>query len=249
MDATVPPYVVERIRAELPQGVPVVRGSTPVVSFGDARAATVATLGLNPSRAEFLGPRGDELKGTQRRLATLSSLGVPDLATAPLEVVAQVFEECNCYFERAPYRDWFDKLEAVLNTVEASYYDGSACHLDLAQWATDPVWGKMPKEARKALLDRDGSFLIDQLENERIRLLLLNGTGVIRGFQRVSNTRMQEITPPVPGNRHPTRMFMGQTRTGIRTIGWSTNLQSSWGVTAELRAAVTKRVGELARDL
>ena len=34
-------------------GCHVIAGSTPVVAFGDVRRARVATLGLNPSRAEF----------------------------------------------------------------------------------------------------------------------------------------------------------------------------------------------------
>ena len=35
--------------------------STPVVAFGNARVARVATLGLNPSCIEFLNRAGQEL--------------------------------------------------------------------------------------------------------------------------------------------------------------------------------------------
>jgi hypothetical protein len=36
----------------------VVAGSTPVIAFGDPGAATVATLGINPSWREFLADDG-----------------------------------------------------------------------------------------------------------------------------------------------------------------------------------------------
>jgi hypothetical protein len=61
----------------------VIPGSTPVVAFGNARTARVATLGLNPSSIEFADKKGAILKGAKRRLATHESVGLSDLATAP----------------------------------------------------------------------------------------------------------------------------------------------------------------------
>jgi hypothetical protein len=129
-----------------------VPGSTPVLSFGNASHAAVATLGLNPSRQEFLDRNGRELGDTARRFETLASLGAPTLDSAPEAMVHRVVNACNGYFEGNPYRGWFDQLEAVLQSVRASYYDGTACHLDLVQWATDPVWSKLPSAVRNRLL-------------------------------------------------------------------------------------------------
>jgi hypothetical protein len=84
--AIVPSYVEARIRQRPPAGVRVLPGSTPVVAFGDVRKATVATLGLNPSKYEFLDHRGDEREGGERRLETLTSLGKGDLTTASIAV-------------------------------------------------------------------------------------------------------------------------------------------------------------------
>jgi hypothetical protein len=128
----IPDYIEQRIRRRAPAGASVVPGSTPVVAFGNSQMASVATLGLNPSRIEFLDERtGQELVGTSRRLATFASLGTSDLSTAPDAIVAQVLDDCNSYFERNPYRRWFDQLMPVLEACGASYYDRSACHLDL----------------------------------------------------------------------------------------------------------------------
>jgi hypothetical protein len=55
----IPRYIDDRLRRPLPPpNLCVVRGSTPVVSFGNAQCASVATLGLNPSRVEFLDKHG-----------------------------------------------------------------------------------------------------------------------------------------------------------------------------------------------
>src|SRR5258708_7804842 len=93
----IPPYIEDRIRRPWPPGLCVVRGSTPVVAFGDCRSARAATLGLNPSRVEFLDKKGVLLKGQERRLATHESLGRSNLSRAPRAAVIQVLEECNRY--------------------------------------------------------------------------------------------------------------------------------------------------------
>jgi hypothetical protein len=43
-----------------------VRSSLPVLFFGDLEHARVATIGLNPSRQEYLSPGGQELGGLVR---------------------------------------------------------------------------------------------------------------------------------------------------------------------------------------
>ena len=139
MTTTVPAYIEARIRQAIPQTHYVVPDSTPVVAFGDVRNATVATLGLNPSRNEFQDRHGNLLSGAQQRLETYPSLGVASLANATEDTIARVFERCNSYFAYQPYWAWFGKIEPILNAINTSYKDGTACHLDLVQWATNPV--------------------------------------------------------------------------------------------------------------
>ena len=159
--------------------------------------ATVATLGLNPSRVEFLDRNGNILTGADRRLATHESLGTGNLTDASADVIAEVLQDCDAYFTRNPYRRWFDQLEIVLNQCRASYYNGTACHLDLVQWATDPTWGRLqPKAVRQRLLDADTSFLSEQLSHENILVLLVNGSdGMIRQLKRSLNVNFAEHDP------------------------------------------------------
>lgn len=242
----IPDYIEDRIRRPAPANSAIVAGSTPVISFGNARIATVATLGLNPSRIEFLDQNGNELTGESRRLATHCSLGMSDLVNAPPKIVAKVLEDCNGYFQRNPYKRWFDQLMPVLVSCRTSYYDGSACHLDLVQWATDPTWGKLkPIDVRTKLLDEDAQFLAGQLQNENLNLLLVNGMAVIRQLKNTIGQDLEEIEPMVGYARQNTRMFVGSALGRVRVVGWSTNLQSSFGVTKELRAELANRVGKL----
>ncbi len=241
--SVVPEYIARRIRRPIPNGSSVVPGSTPVVSFGNSRVATTATLGINPSRVEFLDSSGNLLTDN-RRLSTHESLGVTSLADASPGTISQVLDDCDNYFSLNPYRRWFDQLETILNQSEASYYDGTACHLDLIQWATDPTWGGLDKSQKTTLLTADTQFLLDQLTNESLSVLFVNGSAVIRQLRRSLDIEFAEQSPITGFARHDTRFFTG-TIAGITVVGWSTNIQSSFGVSNELRREIALRSSEL----
>ena len=240
-------YVVERLRR--PPSVPqIVAGSTPVLSFSNPSTATVATLGLNPSRQEFLDKDGRELTGAARRFETLASLGVSSLTSASSEAMQRVVSACNRYFQVNPYRRWFDQFEPILTSVGASYYAGSACHLDLVQWATDPVWGTLKDRGlQDQLLAKDAGFLRQQLVTGVFRLLLINGTGVSQVFERAFGLTLRPAGHVVDASV-TARLSVGRLPFGTRVIAWSVNLQSSFGVTNVLRAALAHRVAALSQE-
>lgn len=155
---------------------------------------------------------------------------------------------CNGYFGANPYRRWFNQLEPLLRSVGASYYDGTACHLDLVQWATDPVWSKIPDRAvRERLIQEDAAFLYQQLRMGSFKLLLINGSGVVQQFERVTGISLQ-ATGTVNGSSVESRVLVGRLPVGTRVVAWSVNLQSSIGVCNGLRAALATRVRELNDD-
>jgi hypothetical protein len=247
----IPPYIEERLRRPPPPGMCIVPGSTPVLSFGSLSSATFATLGLNPSRDEFLDGGGGELRGADRRLATLASLATTDLSAAPPDALLQIVDDCKMYFGRKPYRRWFDQLEYILAGCGASYYkDGSACHLDLIQWATDPTWSGLDPGVRSILLRADAPFLAKQLSNSQVQVLLINGKAVVEQFQESFNVLLAD-EPPIALDRKSAKSDFrsGKLFDRIGVIGWTTNLQSSHGVTSEFRATLRDRVGTLAKKL
>lgn len=231
---SLPEYLRAMVCRLPPAGAPVVHGSTPVVAFGDPTRAEVATLGINPSANEFQ-ERDRLLTGAQRRLATLESLGAHRLDQLTESQIAAVVADCATYFQRQPYREWFDPLDALLRVgTEASYYDGSACHLDLVQWATKPIWGKIPDPSiRRALLNDGVPHLRAQLERENVRFVLLNGRQVIQQVMATGLADLKEVDQ-IRRSRDACRLYSGAGE-GTRWVGWSTNLQSSWGVTTAFK--------------
>jgi hypothetical protein len=241
----IPDYIEARLRRPLPRENFVVPGSTPVIAFGNFAEAEVATLGLNPSRQEFLNRRGQMLEGSSRRFETFPSLGVDTLETAPTALLERIIEACRLYFQpnRNPYMAWFGQLEALLKKLEASYLDGSACHLDLVQWATDPTWARLPESTRVRLVSDDAPFLLEQLHGHRIRLLLLNGTRVISQFVASTHCAL-ERRAGISWGRATAVVYAG-VFDGIQVLGWSPNLQSSYGVTNALRNEIAERLADV----
>ena len=240
----IPDYIEARIRQGRPTAGPVVVGSTPVIAFGDVRKSEVATLGWNPSKLEFLDRDGNELVGDERRLETLASLGENDLVAASADAVRRVFQACNNYFHRNHYH-WFNKLEKILKQVDASYFNGSACHLDLVQWATDPVWSKLPRSDQIKLIEADLPFLDHQLSQEKVRLLLLNGTGIRKAYEERLGGKLTES--PFPGGGR-LKLFTGRDARGLKVVGWNINLQTSRGVWNREIEAIGAAVKLAARD-
>ena len=116
------------------------------------------------------------------------------------------------------------------------------------QWATDPVWRHLPDAGvRGRLLAQDGSFLLEQLAHEPVRLLLLNGRTVIDQFARLAGIQLTDARQLDGPGSHSTRLLVGQLPGPVRIVGWSTNLQSSFGVTRQLRAKLARQASELAR--
>ncbi len=238
----IPQYIIDRIRRTAPEKAAIVPGSTPVVSFGNATSARVATLGLNPSKREFLDKAGLELVGGERRLATHQSLGLVGLTSVSPEKVGAVLAECNGYFNKNPYCPWFDQLEQIIKPSGFSYYDGSACHLDLVQWATNPTWRHLPVAVREQLIVADAEFLEQQLLNEKFRFILVNGTGVRLQLENRFGASLTELAPIMGLGPNATRIYEGSVLDRVYVVAWSTNLQGSHGVTKELRAELARRV-------
>ncbi|MDZ5442187.1 hypothetical protein U2F26_05485 [Micromonospora sp. 4G57] len=154
--------------------------------------------------------------------------------------VAEVFRDCAEYFHRNPYRRWFDPLDSLLDAgTGTSYYRGNACHLDLVQWATDPVWGRIKDSTvRRALLEDGVPHLRAQLRQESIRLVLLNGRTVVRQVQRTRIADLAQVGV-LPLGATTCALFSGQVE-HVQFLGWSANLQSSFGVSKGFR----RRLGE-----
>lgn len=237
----------------------IVKWACPVPFFGRITEATVATVGINPSNREFVGSDGAELVGDGQRLPTLSSLFLESWSGANGGHIRTLTRACSAYFERNPYRLWFDVLDRMLRLGGFSYYNGnSAAHVDLVAYATGPKWGALPPPLKSRLIARGRKTLAEVIRDSPVKLLVLNGRSVVDEFvvsARVdlSATRMPEWTLPrasgagVSGVRYSgTLLSLAgiEFDRPVRVIGFNHNLQSSFGVTSSVVRRIAREVGE-----
>lgn len=102
--------------------------ATPVLAFGDWMSARFATVGVNPSKWEFLDPSEPctplppDRRRFLHRLRLASSLDAQTLSSA--RYLAEG------YFSLGHAYDWFRPFEILLRELGFSYCNGTACHTD-----------------------------------------------------------------------------------------------------------------------
>jgi len=226
-----------------PRECDVVYGSTPVVSFGDFTKATIATIGINPSSQEFQdtsnsGTTNELLPKGKKRLADAESLGLisddpldDDTAEYVLGAAGarEIWEGCRDYFNGPnAYWSWFADLEKILNGLNFSYKDSSACHLDLSPWATDPVFRNLTTLQKKQLLLGESDFLEWQIARSNIKTLLFNGATVFESLKTLPTFRVDEVgeIEYMSGDKKKTSQLILGTGPGfVKVFGWTLNLQ------------------------
>ena len=237
----------------------------PVPTFGDLSSSRFATVGLNPSNREFTDAHGNELRGDQRRFHTLHSLGISSWADIDARHLQLILDSCRFYFHLNPYNRWFRPLDHVLSGTAHSYYSvvNSVCHLDLIPYATLTKWTALEPRQRTALLELAGDSLAELLRGSTVRVLLLNGQTVVDRFRDLAGVRF--LAQPVPGwslPRSAGTRIIGLSYTAVidtlggapldhqlLVLGYNHNLQSSFGVTTEVVAAIRDWVQRLSMEV
>lgn len=249
-------HLIERLEGTALSGANVIPWSCPVPSFGDPALSIVGTLGLNPSNREFVDGAGNELDGALRRFHTLKSLGLSRWSDATARHLQLIVELCRAYFSRNPYDGWFRKLDYLITGTKASYYDHSlrACHLDLIPYATSCKWTELTPKQRSLLVSVSGDTLGMLLRDSNIRLLVLNGNSVVEQFQNMAGISFEKrvmdrwalprrLQSDVAGIAYKgvVREVSGiQLKRDLLVLGFNHNIQSSFGVTSQVRDAIRR---------
>lgn len=237
---------------------PVMTWTCPVPYFGRLRHSTIATLGINPSNREFVDVAGRELDGDKRRFPTLGSLGLRTWADASSLDVTAIVSACDQYFSGNPYSRWFDTLDALVRSADASYYSDErpAAHLDLVPYATHVKWGSLRQDQQRVLLHCGHDLVASVLRDSMVELLVLNGASVVRQFEKVAGVDLTRERKPdwdlprrgsegVPGVAYTGSIdHIGAVDLGrsISVVGFNHNLQSSFGVTKRAVHAIARWV-------
>lgn len=224
--------VIQRAMADYPAIDELIPGSTPVVSFGNPVTADVVTIGINPSSKEFLvnGAGTPLLARSKKRLVDAEVLGLSKISALNREQAIAVIKGCYEYFNQEtanPYMTWFKHLNDNVNKhLGVSYLDGTAAHLDLVQWATDPVWGGVASnDIKKRLLDADAEFLNYQINSGNYRAVFMNGREVINQLKSLGIAHIEEVNEisykTKSGKLRPIEFLKGVTPNGTLLLGWS----------------------------
>lgn len=233
----------------------------PVPFFGHLEAARLATVGINPSNREFVGPDGNELFGKYRRLPTLGSLGLSSWSQADFLAFRSILLACRDYFECNPYDGWFGSLQRMIEPTGHSYYAprSDACHLDVVPWATTGKWGGLSSTVRRQLANQAAEAVVEIIASSPLAMLILNGQEVIRQFEIVARRQLDARRvgdwdlPRRSGRAVPGYAYCGQISSvaeipldrELLVVGYNHNLQSSFGVTTAVRDSISKWITDL----
>lgn len=218
--------LILRILQAPPENAPIVYGSTPVVSFGNPIKASVVTLGINPSHEEFQDSNKQILPFGKKRLVDHETLIGNSRDGITYEHAQEILQGCYRYFDINPY-EWFAEIErVVLKPFLCDYKGGSAAHLDIIQWATDPVWSKIEnKQDCQKMLDDDSDFLRFQLGAYDFKYVLMNGKTVVEQVKSLHLVDLQEVGTVSFGNGDARSKVWRGEADGKIFLGWNFNIQ------------------------
>lgn len=238
----------------------IIKWGSPIISFGNFKTSSVATIGINPSNREFVDKHGSELTVNNRRFHTLSSLKLANWQMANKNDMERISDTCTNYFTLNPYDTWFKALDKIIRGTRTSYYDreASACHLDLVPFATTEKWGRITRSNQILLVRKMGDILGTILSQSSINLIILNGKSVIENFESLIDTKLEktEISswslPRNNGNHIKGFSYTGsvniisgiELEKSIKIIGFNHNIQSSFGVTNKVINEISTWIGD-----
>jgi hypothetical protein len=230
--------------------------ASPVPFFGTLATSRIATVGINPSNREFVDKEGNELAEAARRLPTLRTLGLHGWNEASYIEIRRILEACSDYFYRNPYDRWFRKLDAIIVGTGSSFYEATACHLDLVPYATRAKWAALDTAERQMLLANSGAAFGQLLRDSPLELLVLNGKSVVHAFEALAETRLTKVgvlewglprthgvVPGFESNGRVKRIGGVDLGRLVNVVGFNHNIQSSYGVTTTVVSAIADRVG------
>lgn len=173
--------------------------SLPIISFGDFTKSSYLTLAINPSSVEY---------GDNRGLAQLSKfhldswVSLSDESLISDDQIYSIYEASSTYFDQGmkPY-EWFDYPQITLKALGASYghgledatlgkshYEKRASHVDLTPWTTHDPWQDVDKDIQDKLIRHNSEFLLDQLTDESIEIILILGGQALNLFKKSLRT-------------------------------------------------------------
>lgn len=232
----------------------------PVPCFGDPSWAQVATVGINPSNKEFVDDAEVPLAGAAQRFPTMGTLGLERWGDAGPTEIRTIADACRRYFDGNSYDRWFGVLDELLEAAGMSFYGlgANACHLDLVPFATTRKWGRLNPASQRELVELGTDLFRVLLADSTVELVVLNGRSVVESFELTGHVTLdRDVRDDWALPRSTGHPVVGTQYTGVidefagydlgrrvRILGYNHNLQSSYGVTRDVKAAIAQWVAE-----
>jgi hypothetical protein len=176
----------------------------PIVAFGNAKAPFLL-LSLNPSFNEY--------KQTPSPLSSLPQGMLRDEMTD--SDIEKALEEQEQYFKGNYFKAWFDTAEGFLNKLTSKKYGklsfgignlkSNTTNIDICKCATTTIWGQLKKESKKRYISNCLPFFIEQIFDEHVQGIIINGKGVYCELKKLlkskqifkGKTTIEEIDVPI----------------------------------------------------
>ena len=213
--------LLDYISRPIPQGIPIVPQSIPIVFFGEIEKARLATIAINPSNREFTNTKHEIFPPNKKRFVDRDILGVSDNDTLSLKQAEMVYQSLCNFFHKRPYMQWFGQLEKLFLEANLSYFKGDIINLDISPWATSVKWSNLTEEQRSDLVSHGGKLLQTILNAGQLRCLFVNGKTAIDHVSRHITTLTSHSV--IQLNRR-CEIFVGKYN-NLKIVGWSNYLQ------------------------
>lgn len=238
---------LDQIESASEESVNLLSEGQPIQYFGNINQAKIATIGLNPSDKEFYSDKYEELTSNSRRFHTLASLKIKNWVLLSKDDLVKVKYCMDSYFEINPYKRWFNQLENIFSDAGYSYYDNTACHIDLIPYATKIKWSSLKNREQQYLLSISIKDFQRCIKESHLEILILNGASVISGFLKthdvnldkelVSEWEVKTKKGIVNGYKYKGYLTLGNNKP-ILVLGYNYNLQSSFGLSREIKGSI-----------
>jgi hypothetical protein len=201
--------LIERIKRPIEPDKCIAPGTVPILYTGNYAGAKACTISLNPF--EFYAKKGEV-----HPIARKEAFGKEDNEPLSDKDAEAVLKFCDTYFDNKQV-SFFNQLEEIIGGFGSySYNKGTCVHLDLVQWETTPLWGKLSQNIRDYHLNNDGEILSGLLKKD-FEFIFLNGNKVVKTVSKRFNLDLEPSVLQLTQKRKIYFGFWNKTK----IIGWS----------------------------
>ncbi|WP_180896872.1 hypothetical protein [Leuconostoc citreum] len=231
--------IINFIRQPIPDNIGVISQSVPVLFFGNIETARSATISLNPSDLEFRDNKQQLLTANKKRLVDRDILHKKDTDYLSLEEAEKVYNSCINYFNKFPYKQWFNQLNRILSPLGFSYFENSLIHLDITPWATYPKWANLVTKQEVLKASQNISDYI--IQQGQLKYLFINGNGAFEHVKSYYSDINVQTTEIIWLDSRKCTVYTGKIG-NCRFIAWSLYVQAA--LTINDRNALTMAISE-----